>query len=169
MNESLTRARAATADDGARDAYKQRLRLWLRLLMCSTLVEREVRTRLRERFATTLPRFDALAALDRAPDGFTLGELSARLMVSNGNLTGLIARLVESGLVHRWSPDHDRRASIVALTDAGRAAFTTMAEAHEAWIGELLGPLAEEDVADLIASLDKTRRAIEQHGEAEMI
>ncbi len=77
--------------------HKDELRLWLRLLSCTTLIEREIRRRLREQFHTTLPRFDLMAQLDKMPDGMSLGELSQRLMVSNGNITGLVDRLVEGG------------------------------------------------------------------------
>ena len=93
----------------APDAHKQELRLWLRLLACSTTIEREIRRRLREEFDTTLPRFDLLAQLERAPKGMTLGEVSRRMMVSNGNITGLVERLVEDGQVSRTALPSDRR------------------------------------------------------------
>ena len=83
------------------DDHKTELRLWLRLLTCTTLIENEVRRRLRDQFGITLPRFDLLAQLDRAPNGMTLGELSQRMMVSNGNITGLVDRLCEQGLILR--------------------------------------------------------------------
>src|SRR5206468_10216493 len=79
------------------DDHGNELRLWLRLLTCTTLIEGEVRSRLRERFDVTLPRFDLMAQLDKAPDGMTLSDVSKRMMVSNGNVTGLVERLVESG------------------------------------------------------------------------
>ena len=95
------------------------MRLWLRLLTCTTLIETEVRRRLRDEFDVTLPRFDLMAQLDRAPNGMTLGELSQRMMVSNGNVTGLVERLVEQGLVERTPAPNDRRAQIVSLTAEG--------------------------------------------------
>ena len=101
------------------DDHKTELRLWLRMLTCTTLIEGEVRRRLREHFDVTLPRFDLLAQLDRAPDGMTLGELSRRMMVTNGNITGLVDRLEEQGLVKRRTSPHDRRSQFVSLT-AGR-------------------------------------------------
>ena len=95
------------------DDHKAELRLWLRLLTCTTLIESEVRRRLRDSFDVTLPRFDLMAQLDRAPNGMTLGELSQRMMVSNGNVTGLVERLVEQGLIDRRPAPNDRRAQIV--------------------------------------------------------
>jgi hypothetical protein len=89
------------AETRAAADHRGELRLWLRLLTCATLIEGEIRTRLRERFDVTLPRFDLLAQLERAPDGMTLGELSRRMMVSNGNITGLVERLAEQGLLER--------------------------------------------------------------------
>src|ERR1700749_5018875 len=85
------------------------LRLWLRLLTCTTLIEGEVRRRLRESFDVTLPRFDLMAQLDKTPDGMTLGELSSRMMVSNGKFTGLVERLVADGLLARKPAPNDRR------------------------------------------------------------
>ena len=103
------------------------MRLWLRLFTCKELIETEVRRRLRDSFEVTLPRFDLLAQLDRAPKGMTLGELSQRMMVSNGNVTGLVDRLVEQGLIDRRPSPNDRRAQIVSLTAEGRRFFRAMA------------------------------------------
>ena len=103
------------------DDHKTELRLWLRLLTCTTLIESEVRRRLRDQFDITLPRFDLLAQLDSAPNGMTLGELSQRMMVSNGNITGLVERLVEQGLIRRRPLPNDRRVQIVSLTAEGPA------------------------------------------------
>jgi DNA-binding MarR family transcriptional regulator len=141
---------------------KRRLRLWLRLYAATSVIERAMRRFLRQRFATTLPRFDLMAALERAPEGFTMGELSRRLMVSGGNVTSIVAGLERDGLVRRRSPPSDRRTSNVALTERGRAAFAEMAQAHERWIHELLGDLADEDVdalTDLLAELKHTAEA----------
>ena len=103
--------------------HRDELRLWLRLLTCSTLIEGEVRRRLRERFDVTLPRFDLMAQLDKAPDGMMLSDLSKRMMVSNGNLTGLVDRLAASGHLDRRVSPTDRRAQVISLTPAGRAEF----------------------------------------------
>jgi DNA-binding MarR family transcriptional regulator len=135
---------------------KRRLRLWLRLYAASSVIEREMRRFLRMRFATTLPRFDLMAALERAPEGLTMGELSRRLMVSGGNVTSIVAGLERDGLVCRRQPASDRRTSYVALTEQGRAAFMAMAAEHERWIGELLADVADDDVdalTDLLAEL----------------
>src|ERR1700748_494297 len=107
------------------------LRLWLRLLTCTTLIEGTVRSRLRERFDVTLPRFDLMARLDRAPDGMTLSDVSKRMMVSNGNVTGLVERLVVSGHLDRRTSDSDRRVQVIRLTRLGRAEFRRMAAAAE--------------------------------------
>ena len=141
------------------------LRLWLRLLTCSTMIEGEIRRRLRERFDVTLPRFDLMAQLDRAPQGLTLSELSQRMMVSNGNVTGLVERLVESGHLSRRKSAHDRRAHLVALTPRGREAFRAMAAEHETWIADFFADLDPREIDGLMALLGKakasTRRAIE--------
>ncbi len=139
------------------DDHKTELRLWLRLLTCTTLIENDVRRRLRDHFDITLPRFDLLAQLDRTPDGMTLGELSQRMMVSNGNITGLVERLVGQGLILRRPSPTDRRVQIVRLTAEGRRFFRTMARENAEWIGEIFADLSPEDTATLMAMLAKTK------------
>ena len=142
------------------------LRLWLRLLTCTTLIESEVRSRLRERFDVTLPRFDLMAQLDKVPEGMTLSDVSKRMMVSNGNVTGLVERLVESGHLDRRTSVNDRRVQLIRLTKAGRADFRRMAAEHENWIADLFSELSPKDVRELMrllakakASAQKSRRA----------
>ena len=139
------------------DDHKTELRLWLRLLTCTTLIENEVRRRLRYNFDITLPRFDLLAQLDRTPDGMTLGELSQRMMVSNGNITGLVDRLVGQGLIRRRPAPNDRRVQIVSLTPEGRRFFRAMARDNADWIGEIFGDLSPSDISTLMAALAKTK------------
>jgi DNA-binding MarR family transcriptional regulator len=139
------------------DDHKDELRLWLRMLACTTLVERDVRRRLRERFNVTLPRFDLMAQLDRAANGMSLGELSGRMMVTNGNVTGLVERLVAEGVVSRRRAANDRRAHIVRLTDKGRRQFRKMARNHEQWIADLFAGLSRNDVRQLLLLLGKTK------------
>ena len=157
-------ARAArntgSRSEGKTAESKESLRLWLRLLTCSTMIEREVRTRLRRGFDATLPRFDMMAALDRAPDGLSMGELSRRLMVSNGNVTGVADRLAREGLVKRWSPPTDRRSSRLALTMRGRKEFTGMAKAHQGWIEEMMAGLNAEEREALMTLLARVKLSI---------
>ena len=140
--------------------HRDELRLWLRLLTCTTMIEGEVRRRLRERFDVTLPRFDLLAQLDKAPDGMTLSELSKHMMVSNGNLTGLVERLVASGHLDRRTSEVDRRAQVISLTDLGRADFRAMAAEHEGWIASMFGDLSRRDQTDLMRLLAKTKMSV---------
>ncbi len=141
------------------DHHKDELRLWLRLLATTTLIEREVRSRLRERFQVTLPRFDLMAQLDRAEQGMTLGELSRRMMVTNGNVTGLADRLVTEGLLSRRTAENDRRTHLVQLTDEGRRQFRKMARAHERWIADLFAGLSADDIERLMALLGKAKES----------
>ena len=137
--------------------HEAELRLWLRLLTCTTLIEREIRRRLRDSFDVTLPRFDLLAQLDKAPNGMTLGELSQRMMVSNGNVTGLSERLVEQGLLDRRASPTDRRAQIVSLTAEGRRMFRTMARTHEDWVADIFSGLNAAEIDTLMTLLAKTK------------
>jgi len=137
--------------------HQAELRLWLRLLTCTTLIEGEVRRRLRDSFEVTLPRFDLMAQLDKTPGGMTLGQLSSRMMVSNGNVTGLAERLVAQGLLDRKPSPSDRRAQIVSLTAEGRRAFRAMARAHENWIAEIFAGLTAVEIDELMRLLAKTK------------
>ena len=139
------------------DDHKTELRLWLRLLTCTTLIENEVRRQLREEFNITLPRFDLLAQLDRAPNGMTLGELSQRMMVSNGNITGLVDRLAEQGLIRRRPQPTDRRVQIVCLTPEGQRFFRAMARVNAKWVGEIFASLSAADIEALMPLLAKTK------------
>lgn len=148
---------APLPDPGASQQGKERLRLWVRLLRASRTIEAELRDRLKKEFDTTLPRFDVMAALYRAPEGMLMSDLSRFLLVSNGNVTGIVDRLVLEGLVTRAWRNGDRRTSMVRLTEAGSAAFARIAAAHENWIGELLGHVSEEEARHLIGMLTSFR------------
>src|SRR5262249_33244689 len=118
--------------------------------------------RLRAEFGVSLPRFDVMAALERAPEGLTMGELSRRLMVSNGNATVLVSGLEGEGMVRRTVLPEDRRSVTVTLTDEGRTAFTGMAEAHARWVDDLLGGLGEDEVEHLSELLHRARLLVEE-------
>ena len=148
-------ARAELGDHAA-------LKLWLRLLACSTQIEDEIRRRLRQRFGTSLPRFDYLAQLHRWPEGLKMKELSRCLMVTGGNITGLTDELERDGLVQRESSPTDRRSWIVRLTSAGRSSFEAMAAVHEQWILELFGGLDAKAVQQLYSQLGTLRVQISQ-------
>lgn len=141
----------------AHSTHAQELRLWLRLLTCSQLIEKRVRAGLREQFDTTLPRFDLMAQLDKVPGGMTLSDVSKRMMVSNGNVTGLVERLVESGHIDRRTSETDRRVQMIRLTRLGRADFRKMAAEHETWIADLFAGLGDQDVRDLMRLLGRTK------------
>ncbi len=136
---------------------KQRLRVWLRLLKINRAVEAELRNRLRTQFATTLPRFDVMSALYRNKDGLKMSELSRLLMVSNGNVTGIVDRLTTDGLILRAAVPGDRRAACARLTAKGRTQFEKQAVAHEAWVAELLGGLDENNCAEALELLAVAR------------
>ncbi|NVN85493.1 MAG: MarR family transcriptional regulator [Rhodopseudomonas sp.] len=143
----------------APEDHGDELRLWLRLLTCSALIESEIRRRLREEFDFTLPRFDLLAQLDKADGGMVLGEVSKRMMVSAGNITALVERLVDSGHVKRTTLSTDRRVQIISLTPFGRTAFRKMAAKHGAWIGSLFAGLSDKDRSLLMRELGKLKKS----------
>lgn len=147
---------------------KDTLRLWLRVLTLHNMIEARVRRKLREGYDVTLPRFDVMAALYNAPEGMSMGGVSRRLMVSNGNVTGIVERLEREGLVHRRPQPEDRRRHLVRLTDAGREAFEEMAAEHERWIANMLSALSEDEARQLYELLGKAKRSVlESYGEEE--
>jgi len=157
-------AAAAHKDDGATMERKARLRLWIRLLRASRFIEGVTRERFKAQFNMTLPRFDVMAALYRKPDGMLMSEIARFLIVSNGNVTGIVDRLVSEGFVARSQRNGDRRTSFITLTRRGRTAFAAMATAHEHWIDELLGGVSARDAEQLSAKLKSFRS--EWEGEA---
>ena len=129
------------------------LRLWLRLLSCTTRIEDTIRQRLREQFGITLPRFDLMAQLEREPEGLAMGEVSRRMMVTGGNVTSIVDQLEREQLVQRLAVPGDRRSYRLTLTDAGLSTIATMAHAHQAWVRELLSPLSSKEQSQLAALL----------------
>jgi DNA-binding MarR family transcriptional regulator len=140
------------------DDHHQAVKLWLRLLACTTRVEAVIRSRLRHEFGTTLPRFDLMAQLEREPDGLTMGELSQRLMVTGGNVTGITDQLESEGLAKRMPHPGDRRAWTVQLTPHGRRQFLRMAAVHEHWVIELFAGWSAEEKRRVHALLAALKR-----------
>ena len=141
------------------------LRLWLRLLSCTTRVEDKIRQKLRESFGITLPRFDLMAQLERHPDGLTMGELSRRMMVTGGNITTIVDQLEREKLVVREVGVNDRRSFTVKLTQAGRDAFADMAIAHEAWVADLFEGLSVNQQTELYTLLGAMKKNLQKQEE----
>lgn len=138
------------------------LRLWLRLYTCATMVERTLDAALKREFGSSLPRFDLLAQLHRAPKGLRMGELSERILTTGGNVTWLVSALAREGLVQRRADITDRRAAVVRLTAAGRRHFLAMATAHETLISQLLGGLTASERRTLYALLGTVKQHLRQ-------
>ncbi len=145
---------------GQESPHKSELRLWLRLLSATNLVSAEIRRNLRVSFNVTLPQFDLLAQLEREPNGLRLGELSQRMMVTNGNVTGLVDKLVEHGFVVREPSAGDRRAIGVRMTKAGAALFAVMAKAHEGWMTSLFSDVPADVRKALMRELDIVKASV---------
>ena len=141
----------------ARAGDHRALRIWLRLLTCTQLIERQVRSRLRSQFDTTLPRFDLMAQLERHPEGLKMNELSRLLMVTGGNVTAIVDQLEKEGLVERLDEPADRRAFRIRLTRSGEKAFADMARAHEEWVVDLLAGLSRRDQDELLRLLARVK------------
>jgi DNA-binding MarR family transcriptional regulator len=135
---------------------KESLRLWLRLIACENFVEHRVRGRMREQFGITLPQFDVMAELEHVGRPLNMTELSTQLMVSNGNVTGVVDRLVREGFVKRTPSEQDRRAHMIELTDAGMIKFRDIASHHEGWVKDLFAGLTSTEISDLLALLNRT-------------
>ncbi len=144
----------------ARSDHHEALRLWLRLLTCTQLIEKRLRSNLREQFDTTLPRFDLMSQLERAPEGLKMSELSRRMMVTGGNVTAITDQLVKEDLVERVAVAGDRRAFRVRLTVAGREQFGQLAAAHEEWVVQCFRQLNSEQLQLVYRSLGEVKQAM---------
>ncbi len=148
---------ASDRETAARPDDHRGLRLWLRMLTCTQMIERHIRNELRQRFSTTLPRFDLMSQLERHPEGLKMNELSRRMMVTGGNVTGITDQLAKEGLVERLPEPADRRAFRIRLTRAGARAFAEMAAEHENWVVGLLSGLTKREHQDLMSLLAKVK------------
>lgn len=148
------------ADDAELDRDTKKLALWIRLISNSNMIEKEIRNLFQSEFGVTLPRFDLMSALYREQGGLTMGELSKRMLVSNGNVTGIVERLQKEGLVKRWVLPTDRRIYSVGLTPKGRSEFKVLADRHKEWISDILGGLDEEDVVQMTKMMGQMRDSL---------
>jgi DNA-binding MarR family transcriptional regulator len=140
---------------------KEGLRLWLRIVSCSQMVEQEVRNMLREKFDTTLPRFELLSALDRVPDGLSMGELSSWLMVTKGNVTGIAERLSEDGFIKRNPTPTDRRSFCVTLTPKGKKLYKEIEQEYETLLDKLFAGVSLDDSDMFTGVLAKVKEVVE--------
>lgn len=159
---SSTRGSLDRAGPGALDSDHMEIRIWLRLLSCTTRIENYLKSRIMRDFGTSLARFDVMAQLDRFEDGLTMTELSRRLLVSNGAITGLVDKLEADNLVVRDRDEADKRSMIVRLTAGGRGQFREMAVRHEEWVISLLGELSQGARAELLGSLTLLKRRLDE-------
>ena len=156
---------SAPAEVFCEPVSKQCLRVWLKLLKANGTIESILRRKLREDHASTLPRFDVMAALHRSSDGLKMSEISDLLRVSNGNITAIVDRLVEDGLVSRQQAANDRRAIEIQLTDKGRITFQKQAADHEAWVESLLSGIGSRNLDALMTMLEDINNHLEALGD----
>ena len=149
-------------ETGFSDDVQLDLRIWLRLLTCTHLIERRVRKNLRDNFDTTLPRFDVMAQIDRAPDGQPMRELSSRLMVTNGNITPLVDRLVNDNLIKKDPSTEDGRVQHVSLTSEGQKVLDEMIPAHSSWVNNLMAGVDRESALDLYKLLGELKKSVQK-------
>ena len=167
MTELVARTRSSRPNGAAprvEESAHLELKLWLRMVSCSVKMESILSQRLRKEFKTSMARFDVMSRLERHPDGLTMSELSRRLIVSNGAITGLVDKLAEAGLVTRHEDPNDRRSTIVRLTRKGRDNFLRMARRHEEWVVSILGELSSEAQSELLQNLTLLQRNLDLHG-----
>ncbi len=140
------------------------LRLWLQLISLTTIIEKKIRNNFKTEFNSTLPRFDIMANLDRAGKAITMGELTENLLVSKGNVTGVVASLVDQGIVKRERDKKDRRTHYLSLTQKGRVEFAKQAQAHREWVGRYFSGMNGQDLAALVDKLAGLKETLTQNG-----
>ncbi len=144
---------------------REGLRLWLHLITLTTVVEKKIRRNLKSEFETTLPRFDILATLERAGKKMTMGDLTKKLLVSKGNVTGVVASLVKQGLLRRVRDEDDKRTHYLSLTARGRKEFTEQAKAHQGWINDYFSGLEDGELSAMVDQLSKLKDTISKNQE----
>jgi DNA-binding MarR family transcriptional regulator len=150
----------ADAETRVHQDHHLSVRLWLRMLACTNRIENVVRQNLQAKFETTLPRFDLMAQLERAPRGLKMSELSQRMMVTGGNVTGITDGLEKDGLVVREVDPTDRRVFYVKLSAEGQRQFRRMAAEHEQWVIELFEGISVKNKKLLVELLGELKRTI---------
>jgi DNA-binding MarR family transcriptional regulator len=150
------------AETRIRDDHHLSVRLWLRMLSCTNRIEAVVRQNLQAKYQTTLPRFDLMAQLERSRQGLKMSELSQRMMVTGGNVTGITDGLEKEGLVVREVDPNDRRVYRVRLTTEGQRQFRSMAAEHEQWVITLFGGMSERSKQQLVELLGELKQHISQ-------
>jgi uncharacterized protein (TIGR02444 family) len=138
--------------------------LWVKLNTCATFIERELERYFQKEFNFTPPRFEALAQLEKAPDGLALGELSRLMEVTPASITAIIRRLVKVGYVERKTHGTDRRIQIVVLTNTGKNAFRRMATRYGVWLDTLFECCGPTKMVELIERLDCLKSDLESAG-----
>jgi DNA-binding MarR family transcriptional regulator len=170
MTRTVAPTKNLDFESGLRAQEHQDLRLWLRIMAVHKQITNEVRRRLRAQFDMSLARFDFMAQLDRAPKGMRMGELSARLMVTTGNITALTDELEADGFVRREADPSHRRAFLLRLTPRGREIFHAAAQANERWLVEFFSILSPRDkklVFEALGALKTDVNRILKRAEAE--
>lgn len=140
----------------------QHRRAWLGLVRCFSSIERVLMRRLSDEFNSSLPRYDVLTALALAPEALTMGELASMLMVTKGNITGVVARLKKEGLVRKAASETDRRVQSVTMTKKGRELWGAMHAHYDRTVAEVLSGQSREDLRALTQVLEATRLAIQE-------
>lgn len=151
--------RGAKASE-APDRHGDEARLWLQLMTCSSLIETEIRRRLRARFDITPARFDLLAQLAQSKTSMALSDVSKQMMVSQSNITSLTNHLIRSGHIRRTTSPTDRRVQIITLTALGRSAFRKMAAQRTKWVAELFANIPAKNRATLTTNLAVIQQSV---------
>jgi DNA-binding MarR family transcriptional regulator len=138
-----------------------RMRAWLTIVGCFTSVERSLRRQLNHVFRSSLPRYDVLMALVHFPDGLTMGQLAAKLMVSKGNMTGVVRRLQKIECVRQARSRQDKRVQVVTLTGKGHTLWKQMHAEYRSVIEEVLSQLSKTEIKLLTQSLIQAQDRID--------
>ena len=153
----FTKISARDLETRVRDDDHSALRLWLKLLSTSQLIENNIRELLRLEFDFTLPRFDLMAQLQRHPEGLSMSSLAELMMVSGGNVTNIVKQLEKDGFVNRVAQEKDNRSFIVTLSELGLQRFEKMMLAHEGWVISLMDGLEPDELQSLMENIDKLK------------
>ena len=135
-------------------------RTWLSLVRCFSSIERVLMQHFADEYNSSLPRYDVLTALALSPGGLTMGELASMLMVTKGNITGVVRRLKTDGLVRKVTSKVDRRVQSVTISAKGKRLWDKMHADYDRIISEILSGQSNKDLRALARFLEQTRVAV---------
>lgn len=165
MMDSLEHESISSAEANLSRRQKAETRFWLQILNVHHLIYNDLNARLINESGLSIAKFDVLAQLYRFPEGISMGALSKKLKVTNGNVSGLVTRLEADGYVRRSVEPNDRRSFRASITPVGKAVFEKAMAKHQTEIGRKLSRIPLEAIEAMTGDLKQITDQIRGAGD----